>query len=87
MSVLRVVVTRTGGFAGTTRRAEEDDPDRASRLSEAVRARAGTPSDGRARDAFVYEFALITTSTTERIDLGESAMDAQLRRAVRSLFT
>ena len=86
MSVVRVVVTRTGGFAGVTRQAEEDDPGRAERLSDAVRASAGSAADGRARDVFVYEFALVTTTATERIDLGESAMDATLRRAVRALF-
>ena len=87
MSVLRVVVTRTGGFAGLSRHAEIDDPDRAERLSAAVRSSAGAAADRRARDAFVYRFALVTTTSTEEVDLGESAMDADLRRAVHALFS
>ena len=87
MSAVRVVVVRSGGFAGVVRTAEVDGPERAERLSEAVRASAGEPRAGRARDAFVYEFTLVTASTTERLELAEGALDADLRAAVRALFS
>ena len=87
MSVLRVVVVRTGGFAGLTRTAEVDDPDSAERLSEAVLGSADRESDRRARDAFLYRFTLIRESDEQTVDLGESALDADLRHAIRALFS
>ncbi|MFD1720115.1 protealysin inhibitor emfourin [Amnibacterium endophyticum] len=86
MSVQRVVVTRTGGFAGIVRRAEVDDPERAEALSSAVRAVTGREADDRRRDAFVYEFRLVTTTEETRVDLPEGALDPDLRDRVRSLF-
>jgi hypothetical protein len=85
MTVQRVVVTRSGGFAGISSTAEVDDPDEAQRLSEAIRSAADRPS-GRARDDFVYEFTIITTTTTDRIDLTGAQLTDALRPAVRSLF-
>lgn len=85
MSVVRVVVVRTGGFAGIERRAEVDDPDRAAQLSEAVRSGARGGED-RSRDGFVYTFTLVTASGEERVDLGEGTMSPDLRTRVRALF-
>lgn len=79
-------MTRSGGFAGVVRRAEVDDPERAERLSEAVRASADRGADDRRRDAFVYEFTLVETSAEVRVDLPEGALDPDLRELVRSLF-
>jgi hypothetical protein len=85
MTVQRVVVTRSGGFAGITVTSEVDDPDEAERLTEAIRAAVDRPS-GSERDDFVYEFTIITTTTTDRIEMTGSQLPATLRPAVRSLF-
>jgi len=85
MTVQRVVVTRSGGFAGITVTGEVDDPDEAERLTEAIRAAVGRPS-GSARDDFVYEFTIITTTTTDRIEMTAAQLPAELRPALRSLF-
>jgi hypothetical protein len=85
VSVQRVVVTRSGGFAGITVTTEVDDPDEAERLSEAIRAAADRPSGG-ARDDFVYEFTIVTTTTTDRIEVAGAQLPAELRPALRSLF-
>jgi len=86
VSVQRVVVTRSGGFTGITVTAEVDDPDEAERLTEAVRSAAARPP-GRARDDFVYEFVIVTTTTTDRIDLTGSQLGRDLRPTVQSLLT
>lgn len=85
MSVQRVVVTRSGGFAGITVTTEVDDPDEAERLTEAIRAAVDRPS-GRARDDFVYEFTIITTTTTDRVEMTAAQLTPDLRPALRSLF-
>jgi hypothetical protein len=79
VSVQRVVVTRSGGFAGITVTTEVDDPDEAERLTEAVRSAVDRPT-GRARDDFSYEFMIVTTTSTDRIEL----TGAQLPKAVRA---
>lgn len=85
MSVQRVVVTRSGGFAGITVTGEVDDPVEAERLTEAVRAAADRPS-GAVRDDFVYEFTIVTTTTTDRIEVTGAQLPAELRPALRSLL-
>ena len=85
MTVQRVVVTRSGGFAGISVTTQVDDPDEAARLTEAVRAAVDLPP-GRARDDFVYEFTIVTTTTTDRIDLTGAQLPDALRPAIRSLF-
>ena len=85
MSVQRVVVTRSGGFAGITRTVEVTDPDEATRLTVAIRAASESPP-GAARDDFVYEFAIVTTTTTDRVELTGAQLPGDLRPAIRSLF-
>jgi hypothetical protein len=85
VTVQRVVVTRSGGFAGISVTMEVDDPDEAARLTEAVRAAADRPPGG-ARDDFVYEFTIVTTTTTDRVDLTGAQLPAELRPTMRSLF-
>ena len=85
MTVQRVVVTRSGGFAGITVTTEVDDPDEAERLTEAIRSAVDHPS-GRARDDFVYEFTIVTTTTTDRIEVTGAQLPPDLRPAIRSLF-
>ena len=86
MSVQRVVVTRSGGFAGISITTEVDDPEEAARLTDAVRTAADRPA-GRARDDFVYEFTIVTTTTTDRIDLTGAQLTDDLRPTVRSLLS
>lgn len=81
MTVQRVIVTRSGGFAGIAVTTEVDDPDEAERLTEAVRSAAGQPA-GPLRDGFVYEFTIVTATTTDRIELS----GAQLPEDVRTLL-
>jgi hypothetical protein len=85
VSVQRVVVTRSGGFAGISITTEVDDPDEAERLTDAVRSAADQPP-GRTRDDFVYEFTIVTATTTDRIDLPGSQLPEALRPTIRSLF-
>ena len=85
MSVQRLVVTRSGGFAGITITTEVDDPDEAERLTEAIRAAADHPSGG-ARDDFVYEFTIVTTTTTDRIEVSGAQLPPDLRPELRALF-
>ena len=85
MSVQRVVVTRSGGFAGITITTEVDDPDEAERLTEAIRAAVDHPS-GSARDDFVYEFTIVTTTTTDRIEVSGAQLPPDLRPELRALF-
>lgn len=85
MSVQRVVVTRSGGFAGIRVTTEIDDPEEAERLTAAVRTAAGQPP-GRARDDFVYEFVIVTATTTERVDLTGGQLTGDLRPTLRALL-
>lgn len=78
MSVLRVVVTRSGGFAGISVTTEVDDPEEAERLTAAVRSAADHPA-GQRRDDFVYEFTIVTTTTTDRIELAGAQLPSELR--------
>ena len=78
VTVRRVVVTRSGGFAGIS-------PDRGGDRSRGGGAADGgdpRPADlppGRARDDFVYEFVIVTTATTDRLELTGSQLPAALR--------
>ncbi|MGN6445458.1 protealysin inhibitor emfourin [Amnibacterium sp.] len=85
MSVQRVVVTRSGGFAGLTVTTEVDDPEEAERLSAAVRSAAAQPP-GRARDDFVYEFTIVTESATDRVELTGAQLPADLRPTLQELL-
>jgi hypothetical protein len=85
VSVQRVVVTRSGGFGGIRVTTEVDDPDEAERLTAAVRAAAEQPP-GRARDDFVYEFTIVGTATTDRVELTGAQLTGELRPAVRTLL-
>ena len=78
MNVQRVIVTRTGGFAGISVTTEVDDPDEAAHLVEAVRAAADRPP-GRARDDFMYEFTIVSTTATDRIALTGAQLPAEAR--------
>lgn len=86
MSVQRVVVTRTGGFAGVRVSTEVDDPEEAARLFAAVRESAERPADGRVRDGFTYEFVIVTTTTTETVDLSGSQLSPALRPTLQDLL-
>jgi hypothetical protein len=78
VSVQRVVVTRSGGFAGISVTTEVDDPDEAERLTAAVRSAAEQPP-GQRRDDFVYEFTIVTTTVTERVELAGAQLPAEVR--------
>ncbi|MBW4042254.1 MAG: hypothetical protein HIU86_09025 [Acidobacteria bacterium] len=78
MSVQRVIVTRTGGFAGITVTTEVGDPADAQRLTEAVRGAVDRPP-GQRRDDFVYEFAIVTESSTDRVRLTGAQLPAEAR--------
>ncbi len=86
MSVRSVVVTRTGGFAGVRIRAEVDDPEEAALLSAAARASADRPANDRVRDGFTYEFTIVTTTTTETLEVAGSQLSPDLRPALRALL-
>ncbi len=81
VSVQRVVVTRTGGFAGLTVTTEVDDPEDAQRLTDAIRSAVDQPA-GQRRDDFVYEFTIVTETATDRVQL----TGAQLPAATRALL-
>lgn len=82
MSVLRVVVTRSGGFAGLTVTTEIDDPDEAAEITAAVRSAMSRPAGGR-RDDFVYEFTIVTTTETDRIELTGAQVPPDVRTRIR----
>ena len=86
MSVQRVVVTRTGGFAGITVTTEVDDPDEAQRLTEAIRSAVEQPT-GQRRDDFVYEFTIMTEAATDRVQLTGAQLSEDLRSTIRSLMS
>ena len=86
MSVVRVIVVRTGGFANVRREAEVDDPGEAERLSEAARRSAGREVSSRARDAFSYEVRVVTTTETHVYELTETQLDPDLRPRLRDLL-
>lgn len=81
MSVQRVVVTRSGGFAGIRVTTEVDDPAEAERLTAAVRGAAGRPP-GAARDDFVYEFEIVTATSTDRVELTGAQVPSELRAII-----
>jgi hypothetical protein len=82
MSVQRVVVTRTGGFAGITVTTEVDDPEEAQRLTDAIRSAVEQPP-GQRRDDFVYEFTIVTETSMDRIHLSGAQLPAEIRSLLR----
>ncbi|MGN6742702.1 MAG: protealysin inhibitor emfourin [Amnibacterium sp.] len=75
----RIVVTRSGGFAGLTRTTEVTDAATVAQILEALRAHPATDAPPRP-DAFVYDFAVEEESaTTETYTLPESALPSGLR--------
>ena len=75
----RIVVTRTGGFAGIPRRTEVTDPDAVERVLEAARA-AQQPAAPRP-DGFVYELTVEQEcAAAETYTVPESALPAEVRR-------
>jgi hypothetical protein len=81
----RVIVTRTGGFAGLRVSAEIEDPVEAERVSAAVHAAAERPAGG-ARDDFTYEFTIQHDAGTSRVELTGAQLTEELRPKVRSLL-
>jgi hypothetical protein len=84
VTVQRVVVTRSGGFTGITVTTEVDDPEEAQRLTDAVRSAADRPAGGR-RDDFVYEFTIVTSTETDRIELTGAQVPSELSAALKRL--
>jgi hypothetical protein len=79
----RIVVTRTGGFAGITRTTEVSDPDAVERILGTLREQpdAGTPPRP---DGFVYDFTVESeTATAETYSLPESALPEGIRALLR----
>jgi hypothetical protein len=85
VTVQRVVITRSGGFANIRITTEVDDPGEAERLTAAVRTAAERPP-GRARDDFVYVFTIVTTIGTDSVELTGAQLTGDLRPTVRSLL-
>jgi hypothetical protein len=84
VTVQRVVVTRTGGFTGITITTEIDDPEEAQRLTDAIRSAADRPA-GRRRDDFVYEFTIVTTTETDRIELTGAQIPSEVSTTLKRL--
>lgn len=80
---MRIAVTRTGGFAGITRKAELEtagrpDAPQLTELARAALAAGGSAAPAGARDAFQYE-----------ISVGDATIrcaDPQLSEAQRALI-
>lgn len=75
----RIVVTRTGGFAGIPRTTEVTDADAVQRILEALRGRQATDAPARP-DGFTYEVSV--EQEAERVEsysLPESALSPELR--------
>jgi hypothetical protein len=81
----RVIVTRTGGFAGLRVSAEVDDPEEAERISTAVHAATERPAGG-ARDDFTYEFTIQQDEGTKHVELTGAQLTDELRPSVRALL-
>jgi uncharacterized membrane protein len=82
VSVQRVVVTRSGGFAGIIVTTEVDDPAEAERLTAAIRSAVDQPA-GQRRDDFVYEFTITTETATDRVQLTGAQLPAEARTLLR----
>jgi emfourin len=81
--VTRIVVTRTGGFAGITRTTEVSDPDAVDRILVTLRDRSDTDAPARP-DGFVYEFTVESeAATAETYSVPESALPAAVRALLR----
>lgn len=75
----RLVVTRTGGFAGIARTTEVTDAVSVNRILEALRDRPAAPAPTRP-DGFTYEVAVQQESATvESYTVPESALSPELR--------
>lgn len=75
----RIVVTRSGGFAGIARTTEVTDDDAVQRILEALRARPA--ADGASRpDGFVYDFTVEEESAAaETYTVPESTLPPEVR--------
>ena len=75
----RIVVTRTGGFAGITRTTEVTDSDAVERILDALRGGRSTDAPTRP-DGFTYEVEVEQEAeTVETYSLPESALSPELR--------
>jgi hypothetical protein len=73
----RIVVTRSGGFAGITRTTEVTEPDAVERILELLRAHPAADAPPRP-DGFVYDFAVEQESgTAEPEETAETAEPAE----------
>ena len=79
----RIVVTRTGGFAGITRTTEVSDPDAVDRILVTLRDRSAAVASSR-RDGFVYEFSVEgEAATAETYTVPESELPSAVRALLR----
>ena len=79
----RIVVTRTGGFAGIARTTEVSDPDAVDRILVTLRDRSAASAPPRP-DGFVYEFTVESESaTSETYSVPESELPARVRALLR----
>jgi len=75
----RIVVTRTGGFAGIARTTEVTDPDAVERVLGALRGTKATDAPARP-DGFTYEVSVEQEAeTVETYSLPESALSPEVR--------
>ena len=81
--MIRIVVTRTGGFAGIQRTTEVSDPDAVDRILVTLRDSRGTDVPPRP-DGFVYDFSVEgETATAETYSLPESILPPEIRALLR----
>ena len=79
----RIIVTRTGGFAGITRTTEVSDPNAVDRILVTLRDQPATSGPARP-DGFVYDFTVESESATEETySLPESVLPAEIRALLR----
>jgi hypothetical protein len=81
--VTRIVVTRTGGFAGIARTTEVSDPDAVDRILGTLRDRTATDAPARP-DGFVYDFTVEDESAAaETYSVPESTLPPEVRALLR----
>jgi hypothetical protein len=77
--MIRIVVTRSGGFAGITRTTEVSDPEAVDRILDTLRAHPAADAPPRP-DGFVYDFTVEEQSMTiETYSIPESTLPADIR--------